>query len=170
MPIPGCSRGAPASRHTGDANNVDASDYATFNLGGSITSENIVTNDGSTENKFEAVAARLYDTMFDSDTASFEVQASAKFIQIDNLNQLLLADECMTSLEFRGKYGATSNAQYAEHIYQNALGRAASVADRLGTMTALDDGPFNRAYLSVGLSESTGQVVADNVHAITNNT
>src|SRR5262249_23194353 len=81
-----------------------------------------------------------------------------------------LANDVMASSEFTSKYGTLSNLQFVERVYQNALGRAPSLAELQTLVGQLNAGTTTRAAVVNLVSESAEHLVAENMHAVTNNT
>src|SRR5262249_7120889 len=130
-----------------------------------------LTIDLATEEKLIDVARRLYDTLLDRTMAQFEVQVLPKYISSGGvLDVTTLVNDVMATSEFTSKYGTLSNLQFVERIYQNALNRAPSLADLQDLVGQLNAGTTTRAAIVNLVSESTEHLVAENVHAVTNNT
>src|SRR5262249_34128416 len=66
--------------------------------------------------------------------------------------------------------GTLSNLQFVERVYQNALGRDASLAELNTLVGQLNAGTITRAGVLNLVSEGTEHKVAEDVHAVTNNT
>ena len=95
---------------------------------------------------------RLYDTAFDRapDTAGLVYQANA---MASGQSLATLAQQFMASPEFRAKYGAVSDTQFATLLYENVLGRDPDAGGLAYQLEALASGT-SRAQLMVGFSES----------------
>ncbi|MEM9653880.1 MAG: DUF4214 domain-containing protein [Actinomycetota bacterium] len=65
-----------------------------------------------------------------------------------------ISAEFVASGEFRDRYGALSNQQFVELIYQNVLGRAPD-AGGLAHWTSVLDGGVSRGEVMIGFSESS---------------
>src|SRR5262249_26959649 len=107
----------------------------------------------------------------DRTMAQFEVQTLPNYISSDGvLDATRLANDLMASSEFTSKYGTLSNLQFVERVYQNALGRAASLAELNSLVGQLNAGTITRAGVLNLVSEGTEHKVVENAHAVTNNT
>ncbi|MFC7734918.1 DUF4214 domain-containing protein [Roseomonas sp. GCM10028921] len=102
-----------------------------------------------------ASVARLYDTTLGRQPDVEGLQAWRT--QLDS-GTMTLADEAkafMGSAEFAAHYGsATSNADFVELLYNNALDRASDAAGKAGWTAALDAGSISRADAVLLFSES----------------
>ena len=117
------------------------------------------------------MARRIYDTTLDRTMGQNEVQMLPTYISSDGLlNATTFANDLMASSEFTSKYGTLSNLQFVERVYQNALGRTASLAELQSLVGQLNAGTITRAGVVSLVSESSEHLVAGNIHAVTNNT
>lgn len=125
-----------------------------------------------TEKKLIDMARRIYDTTLDRTMAQSEVQMLPDYISANGvLDTTRLASDLMATAEFKNKYGTTiSNLQFVERLYQNAYGRAASMAELNVLVGQLNAGTTTRAALLNLVSENAEHLVVENVHAVTNNT
>src|SRR5262249_43378938 len=165
---------APTATHTNDlSRRVDP------RVGGGQTAAAYAANpvfktltiDLATEKKLIDMARRAYDTILDRTMAQFEVQVLPNYISSGGvLDATRLANDVMASSEFTSKYGTLSNLQFVERIYQNALNRAPSLAELQDLVGQLNAATTTRAAIVNLVSESTEHLVAENVHAVTNNT
>ncbi|AZG75281.1 DUF4214 domain-containing protein [Methylocystis rosea] len=163
--------------------------FSTYNGGGAKS----ITIDVASEQKFVAMAERMYDTLLNRDMSESEKQFLADYITTSgagaefDLNKL--AADVMTNktylptpagavalgslpppTEFIGKYGALTDAEFIEQMSQNALGRYATLAELNNYLSQLKAGTVTRADIAVALSESSEHVADGNVHETTNNT
>ena len=125
-----------------------------------------------TEKKLIDTARRIYDAALDRTMGQNEVQTLPGYISTSGvLDTTKLANDLMASNEFKTKYGTTiSNLQFVERLYQNALGRSASLAELNTLVGQLNAGTTTRAAVLNLVSESAEHIVVENIHAITNNT
>lgn len=163
--------------------------FSTYNGGGAKS----ITIDIASEQKFVAMAERMYDTLLNRDMTESERQFLADYITTSgagaefDLNKL--AADVMTNktylaappativvgsapppTEFIGKYGALTDAEFIEQTSQNALGRYATLAELNKYLSQLKAGTATRADIAVALSESSEHVADGNLHETTNNT
>ncbi|MGJ0532790.1 beta strand repeat-containing protein [Methylocystis sp.] len=163
--------------------------FSTYNGAGA----NSITIDIASEQKFVAMAERMYDTLLNRDMTESERQFLADYITTSgagaefDLNTL--AADIMTNktylatpagtialgtlpppTEFAGKYGALTDAEFIEQVFQNALGRYAILSELEDYLSQLKAGAVTRADIAVTLSESSEHVADGNVHETTNNT
>ncbi|NOT71817.1 MAG: DUF4214 domain-containing protein, partial [Hyphomicrobium sp.] len=162
-----------SATHTIDESGVDNwvwmdQSIASYNSGGAILHTTRI--DLAAENKAIETARRVYDTLLDRTMAQSEVQLLAKYIAGGVLDTNALATAVIASTEFSTKYGALTNAQFVERIFQNAVGRAASLDELKTYLVAIGTGAATRAGIAFELSERTEHVIIDNIHAVTNNT
>jgi ELWxxDGT repeat protein len=80
----------------------------------------------------------------------------------------VIAQNFSGSPEFTNAYGALTNEQYVDLVYQNVLGRPADSAGRQYYLERLNDGRLTRGQVMVGFSESPEfqQLVGDEVYVI----
>ena len=86
------------------------------------------------------------------------------------MNLTSLASTIMSSTEFSQKYGSLTNAEFVEQIYQNALGRDATVTELSSWLSQLSAGTATKASLAQAISESAEHIADGNVYQVTNNT
>jgi hypothetical protein len=159
---------------------VDAAGIDTWTWSESGIPSAAIHIDLATEQRYLDVAARLYDTAFDRGMWNKEKEFLAKYIVNGALDTTQLANDLIGSEEFYQKIGGTyggyweptsdANIQFVEHVYQNAFGRGASLAELTNAMSQLASGTMSRAGLMVAVSESAEHVADGNTHVITNNT
>ncbi len=154
-----------SSSHTIDENKIDTYAYSSSNASGTIRIESDALN------QYLDLAERLYDSAFDRDMLIDEKELIGKYINSSTnaLNSTQLANDLMNATEFSTRYGGLSNLQFVERVFENALGRAPSVAELTGYLGQLNAGALSRADLMVQISESAEHVLVGNVHATTNN-
>ncbi|WP_159289192.1 beta strand repeat-containing protein [Methylosinus sporium] len=154
-----------SSSHTIDENKIDTYAYSSSNASGTIRIESDALS------QYLDLAERLYDSAFDRDMLIDEKELIGKHINssTDALNSTQLANDLMNATEFSTRYGGLSNLQFVERVFENALGRAPSVAELTGYLGQLNAGALSRADLMSQISESAEHVLVGNVHATTNN-
>ncbi|MBU3890840.1 DUF4214 domain-containing protein [Methylosinus sp. KRF6] len=154
-----------SSSHTIDENKVDTYAYSSSNASGTIRIESDALG------QYLDLAMRLYDAAFDRDMLVDEKELIGKYINssTDALNSTQLANDLMNATEFSTRYGGLSNLQFVERVFENALGRAPSVAELTGYLGQLNAGALSRADVMLQISESAEHVLVGNVHATTNN-
>ena len=126
--------------------------------------------DIASEQKALDIARRLHDSALDRDMVTSEEELLAAYITNGALDTTTLANALLMSSEFAAKYGTLSNTQFIERVYQNALGRPASVAEVNSLLAALVAGTMTRADVLKSVSESAEHIAAGNIHAVTSNT
>jgi trimeric autotransporter adhesin len=161
--------------------------FSTYNGGGAKS----ISIDVASERKFEAMAERMYDTLLNRDMTESEKQFLADYITVSgsgaefNLKGLasaimsktympmpvaLVIGNAPPSTEFSGKYGSLTDAEFVERMFQNALGRYATLSELNNYLSQLKAGTTTRADIAVSVSESSEHVADGNVHDTTNNT
>ena len=140
-------------------------------------SQRSIVIDVETEAKYQAIAARIYDTVVDRDITTNERELLAGYITNGVLDTKRLADDLLVAGnllwipgEFGTKYGSLTNSEFVELMYQNTLGRGASLSELASTLTPLNAGTITRADVITGLAEGIEHIAVGNAHAITNNT
>jgi trimeric autotransporter adhesin len=165
---------AQTATHTIDLSGVDTWVWANQTAAANATNPILKTLriDLVTEKKLIDMARRIYDSTLDRTMGQSEVQMLADYISANGvLDTTKLANDLMATTEFKNKYGTTiSNLQFVERVYQNANGRAASMAELNVLVGQLNAGTTTRAALLNLVSESAEHLVVENVHAVTNNT
>lgn len=128
--------------------------------------------DLDTEKELIETARRIYDTALDRTMSQNEVQVLAGHISSGGVLDVTgLVNELLTSDEFDDKYGATlSDLQFVERVFQNALGRSASMDELAELVNQLDTSGLTRADIINRVSETLEHLAVGNVHAVTNNT
>ena len=78
----------------------------------------------------------------------------------------LIAQNFSNSPEFTNRYGALTNEQYVDLVYQNVLGRAPDAGGRDYYLERLADGRLTRGQMMIGFSESAEfeQIIVDEVY------
>ena len=76
----------------------------------------------------------------------------------------------MSSSEFSQKYGTLTNAEFVEQIYQNALGRNATMSELANWLGQLAAGTATRGDVVESVLESAEHIADGNVYQVTNNT
>ena len=175
------------AEHTIDANNIDTwiwNENPTSYVSGvayGVTyripyydsgRNHTITIDLATESKDLDIAKRLYDTAFDRDMSSTETQFLAKYITSGSgaLDTGTLATALMATAEFSQKYGSLSNVQFVERVFQNALGRSATLSELSNYVGALNSATLTKGAILIAISETAEHIATGNVHFVTNNT
>ena len=117
-----------------------------------------------------AKVQRLYATLLDRAPNSVESQTWLQYYTTSGLNTTALAKSILSSTEFSQKYGSLTNAEFVEQIYQNALGRDATMAELSSWLTQLSAGTATQAGVAEAVSESAEHIADGNVYQVTNNT
>ena len=87
------------------------------------------------------------------------------------MNFTALANAVISSTEFSQKYGSSlTQTQFVERIYQNALGRNATMSELSSWLTQLAAGTTTEAGLAIAVSQSAEHIASGNVYQLTNNT
>ena len=131
---------------------------------------NVIRIDVASEAKYMEIAERAYDTVFDREMIQSERELLAAYISENGFDENGLTNDLLTSTEFSLKYGTLTNTQFIERIYQNALGRAASMDEVASSLTALTGNSLTRSELLQRISESAEHLVNGNDHTKTSNT
>ncbi|WP_159731316.1 DUF4214 domain-containing protein [Methylosinus sp. Ce-a6] len=154
-----------SSSHTIDENKIDTYVYSSSNASGTIRIESDALG------QYLDLAERLYDSAFDRDMLIDEKELIGKYINSSTnaLNSTQLSNDLMNATEFSTRYGGLSNLQFVERVFENALGRAPSIAELTGYLGQLNAGALSRADVMAQISESAEHVLVGNVHATTNN-
>ena len=110
---------------------------------------------------------RLYFSFFgripDYGGLLFQVNAFRQGVALD-----VIAQNFSNSPEFTSRYGALTDDQYINLVYQNVLGRAPDPAGYSFYFTHLQNGTLTRGAMMIGFSESPEfqQLVADEVFVV----
>ncbi len=156
--------------HTIDLNGVDNWIWLDQPASSSSSVFHTVVIDLATEQKDIAIAQRLYDTAFDRNAQTDEVQLLAEYITNGVVNTTTLANKIMASTEYTQKYGTLTNLEFVERMYENALGHAPSLADLTNWVGQLNANTTTRAAVMNAISESEEHILTGNVHQVSNNT
>ncbi len=160
------------SSHTIDEAGIDTWVWIDQSYAGytALPEYNVVRIDVATEAKYVGIAERLFDTVFDREMMASERELLGARITANGFDVNGLTSDLLASTEFNLKYGALSNAQFIERIYQNALGRAASMDEIASSLAALTGNTTTRGELLQRVSESAEHLANGNDHAKTSNT
>jgi trimeric autotransporter adhesin len=156
--------------HTIDLNGVDTWVYRDYSPGNQDPNLYTVVIDLEAEQRAIETARRLYDTALDRTMGEGEVQLLAKYISNGVLDTATLANKLITSTEFTEKFGTLSNLQFVERIYQNALGRAPTLAELSSMVGQLNANTLTRVAALNAVSELQEHQIVGNGHMVTNNT
>ncbi len=105
----------------------------------------------------DAQLVRLYDTVFDR-APDAEGRAFWNNSLDNGYSFVVLADHFMRAPEFAATYGAPTNRQFVESLYENILDRPGEEEGIAFWTAALDEGRAQRAETVVGFSESAEHV------------
>jgi hypothetical protein len=108
--------------------------------------------------------------LLDRAPSSAESQLWLQYYKQTGMDFTSLANAMLSSTEFSQKYGSLTNTQFVEQIYQNALGRDATVAELQNWLTQLSANTVTKAGLAIAVSESAEHVADGNIYQVTNNT
>ena len=81
-----------------------------------------------------------------------------------------LANSILSSTEFSQKYGTLTNTEFVEQIYQNALGRNATMSELANWLGQLATGTATQATVVEAVLESAEHIADGDVYQVTNNT
>jgi len=156
-----------SSSHTVDANGVDsvAWNFTTPPDGSTASAAGSVQLDAITEAQDQAKLGRLANTLLDRDLSTAEQQSWSRYVGSNSLNETQFANDLMNSTEFKQDYGGLSNVGFLDTIYQNALGRTASLSEMESDLTALAQGTATRASLAIAIAEGTEHLSVGDGHA-----
>ena len=147
-----------SATHTIDANGIDTFVWSTTGNSGSLTM------DTAMEAKELATIQRLYDTILDRDMTSAEEQLWGQYAFDGVVHLGTLGSALLTSTEFTQKYGTLSNTALIEQLYQNTLGRSASISEMMYWLNNLTVGGYTTERMARDLSESVEHEAAGNGH------
>ena len=156
-----------SSSHTVDANGVDsiAWNFATSPDGSTASTAGSVQLDATTEAQDQYKLGRLADTLLDRDLSTAEQQSWGRYVGGNSLNETQFANDLLNSTEFKQDYGGLSNVGFVDTIYQNALGRTASLSEMESDLTALTQGTATRASLAIAIAEGAEHLSVGDGHA-----
>ena len=118
-----------------------------------------------------AKVQRLYSTLLNRAPTDFEAQAWNRYFSLSGMDFGAFASSIISSTEFLQKYGSSlTKTQFVEQIYQNALGRNATMSELQNWLTQLNSGAATQASLAFAVSESAEHIADGNVYQLTNNT
>jgi hypothetical protein len=147
-----------SATHTIDGNGIDTFAWSASGTSGSMAI------DSATEAKDLAAVKRMYDTVFDRDMTTAEQQLWGKYAASGTLDLATLSSDLLASTEFSQKYATLTNTGFVEQLYQNTLGRSASLPELTSWLGLLNAGTISRATMAVALSESVEHQAAGNGH------
>ncbi|WP_298355284.1 DUF4214 domain-containing protein [Rhodoblastus sp.] len=154
-----------AANHRIDANGVDS-----VNLYNGTNSGLNVTLTVAVEAQLLAAVKRLYATLLDRAPNSMESQYWLQYYTSSGMNWTALTNSILSSSEFTQKYGSMTNVEFVEQIYQNALGRNATVSELSNWLNQLSAGTATWTSIADTVSESSEHVADGNVYQLTNDT
>ena len=156
--------------HTIDLAGVDHWDWGDQAPTSAAMTIRTIVIDLESEKRAIETARRLYDTAFDRTMQQSEIQLLAAYITNGVVDTTKLANDLMATTEFTTKYGTLTNLQFIERVYQNALGRAPSLAELNTLVSQLTANTITRAGVMNLVSEKEEHLVIGDDHFVTNNT
>ena len=159
--------------HTIDANGID---HVTYVGGGTLAKNGYVywtkTLSLAQEAEAQAVVERLYSTLLNRTPTSEEAtQDWLNYYGTSGLDRTGFANSLLSSSEFTQKYGSSlTKPEFIQQIYQNALGRNATLAELSNWLGQLAAGTATEASIAIAVSESAEHIADGNVYQVTNNT
>ena len=153
------------ANHFIDANGVDS---VTLYIGSTKYTATLTT---AQEASVLAAVKNLYDAVLDRAPTTVELQTWLQYYTASGMNFTSLANAIISSTEFSQKYGTSlTKAEFVEQIYQNALGRNATMSELSNWLSQLAAGTVTEAALAIAVSQSAEHIADGNVYQVTNNT
>ncbi len=150
--------------HLFDANGVDRVSLTI----GSSTYQATLTKEQ--EGDLQAKVSQMYATVLGRGASRTDLELALQNYSTSGLNLTALTTTTLASSEFSQKYGSLTDVQFIEQIYENALGRGASLAEMANWLGQLAAQTLTRAGLAVAVSESREHITIGNIFQETNNT
>ncbi|MBI2718425.1 MAG: DUF4214 domain-containing protein, partial [Rhizobiales bacterium] len=164
------------SIHAVDGAGIDSWTLTVTYLTGTTPPYTTVTNsysarlDDAGKARMLAAAERIYDAVLDRDLARSETESLIQYAQANGeLNKSALVSALLASSEFTTKYATMSNGEFVTTIYENALGRAPTMAELDKDLAGLSAGTMTQTSLALALAESSEHLLAGNGHLSSNN-
>ncbi len=118
----------------------------------------------------QAKVRRLFATLMDRAPSKAELELALQYYSSSGMNLSTMTTNMLSSSELAQKYGSLTNPQFIEQIYQNALGRGATLVELEGWLGQVTAETTTRAGIADALSESSEHIADGNIPQETNDT